>query len=111
MTALPVSRELRRAAIDVGALPPGAFGYRSLMWWGTLGIVLIEGSAFALAIAAYFFFSQRAPRWPPDGVVPPGLLWGSVNTVVLLASAIPNELTKRAAERIDLRATRFWLVA
>ena len=29
--------------LDVSALPPAAFGYRGLMWWGTLGIVLIEG--------------------------------------------------------------------
>src|SRR5207247_10012781 len=52
----------------------------------------------------------RAPRWPPDGVAPPMLFWGGLNTVVLLASAMPNELAKRAAERIDLGATRFWLV-
>ena len=29
--------------LDVGSLAPGAFGSRSLMWWGTMGIVLIEG--------------------------------------------------------------------
>lgn len=100
----------RRPAIDVAALPPGAFGYRSLMWWGTLGIVLIEGCAFGLALAAYFYLGTRAPHWPPHGDAPPALLWGTVNTFVLLISAIPNELAKRAAERIDLRSTRLWLV-
>jgi cytochrome c oxidase subunit III len=29
---------------------------------------------------------------------------------VLLASLIPNELAKRAGERVDLRAVRFWMV-
>src|SRR5437762_13023726 len=110
MSALPMRRETERPTIDVAALPPGAFGYRSLMWWGTVGVMLIEGAAFALAIAAYFYFSARSPRWPPDGVAPPMLFWGGLNTVVLLASAMPNELAKRAAERIDLGATRFWLV-
>jgi heme/copper-type cytochrome/quinol oxidase subunit 3 len=80
------------------------------MWWGTLGIVLIEGAAFALAIGAYFYLRTRMPAWPPDGVAPPALLWGSVNTALLIASAIPNELTKRAAERVDLRGVRVWLV-
>jgi heme/copper-type cytochrome/quinol oxidase subunit 3 len=28
---------------------------------------------------------------------------------VLLASAIPNQLTKKAAERVDLRGVRLWL--
>jgi cytochrome c oxidase subunit III len=96
--------------IDVGVLPPGAFGSRSLMWWGTMGIVLIEGMAFALAIGSYFYFRTRFPSWPPDGIAPPNLRWGTVNTVVLLASLIPNELAKRAGERIDLRGVRVWMV-
>ena len=97
-------------ALDVGGLPPGAFGSRSLMWWGTMGIVLIEGMVFALAIGSYFYFRTRFPSWPPDGIAPPNLRWGTVNTVVLLASLIPNELAKRAGERIDLRGVRVWMI-
>jgi heme/copper-type cytochrome/quinol oxidase subunit 3 len=96
--------------LDVGGLAPGAFGTRSLMWWGTMGIVLIEGTAFALAIGAYFFLRTRMPAWPPDGVAPPDLRWGAINTLVLFASLIPNELAKRAGERIDLRGVRIWMV-
>lgn len=96
--------------LDVGALPPGAFGSRSLMWWGTMGIVVIESTVFALAIAAYFFFRTRLPAWPPDGVAPPDLQWGTINTVVLIASCIPNALAKRAGERISLRGVRIWLL-
>src|SRR3954464_4165589 len=95
--------------LDVSTLPPGAFGSRSLMWWGTLGIVLIEGTAFALAIGAYFFLVTRHPSWPPSGVAPPDLRWGPINTLVLLASLIPNELAKRAGEHVDLRGVRLWL--
>jgi len=95
--------------LDVSTLPPGAFGSRSLMWWGTLGIVLIEGTAFALAIGAYFFLVTRHPSWPPSGVAPPDLRWGTINTLVLLASLIPNELAKRAGEHVDLRGVRLWL--
>jgi heme/copper-type cytochrome/quinol oxidase subunit 3 len=98
------------ATVDVSRLAPGAFGYRSLMWWATVGLIFIEGMAFALAIAAYFYLRTRTPAWPPDGIAPPALFWGSVNTALLLASAIPNELTKRAAQRVDLRGVRVWLV-
>jgi len=96
--------------VDVSSLPPGAFGSRSLMWWGTMGMVLIESTVFALAIAAYFFFRTRMHAWPPDGVSPPDLLWGTVNTVVLLASGLPNELAKRAGESVNLRGVRIWMV-
>jgi heme/copper-type cytochrome/quinol oxidase subunit 3 len=96
--------------LDVSALPPGAFGSRSLMWWGTLGLVLIEGTAFALAIGAYFFLVTRYPSWPPSGLVAPDLVWGTVNTIVLLASMIPNELAKRAGEHVNLAGVRLWMV-
>jgi cytochrome c oxidase subunit III len=96
------------ATLDVSALPPGAFGHRSLMWWGTMGIILIEGTGFALTIAAYFYLSARNLSWPPDNTRPPDLLWGTVNTLVMLASVLPNHVAKRCAERVDLVATRRW---
>jgi hypothetical protein len=72
--------------------------------------VLIEGTAFALAIGAYFFLATRLPHWPPHGVAPPDLGWGTINTIVLLASGIPNDLARRAGQRIDLRGVRIWMV-
>jgi heme/copper-type cytochrome/quinol oxidase subunit 3 len=95
--------------LDVSALAPGAFGHRSILFWGTAGLMLIEGVAFALAIAAYFYIRLRNETWPPN-VMPPLLRWGTINTVILLVSAIPNQITRAAAERIDLAKVRFWLV-
>jgi heme/copper-type cytochrome/quinol oxidase subunit 3 len=97
------------ATIDVSTLAPGAFGNRAILWWGTMGIILIEGTAFALTIGAYFYLRSRNSTWPAN-VPPPDLKWGTLNLLVLLASAVPNELAKRAAEKIDLSATRLWLV-
>ena len=96
--------------LDVSALPPGAFGSRTLTFWGTLGIVMIESSVFALAIGAYFYLVTRYPAWPPHGTAPPDLRWGIVNTLVLLGSLVPNELARRAGERVDLRRVRIWMV-
>jgi heme/copper-type cytochrome/quinol oxidase subunit 3 len=96
--------------LDVSALPPGAFGSRTLTFWGTLGIVLIEGTAFGLAIAMYFYLVSRSPAWPPHGDAPPDLSWGTLNTVILLLSLLPNELARRAGEHVDLTRVRIWLV-
>jgi cytochrome c oxidase subunit III len=101
-------RELR--TLDVSALPPGAFGSRAVTFWGTLGIVVIESTVFALAIAAYFYLVTRTPAWPPHGLAAPDLRWGTLNTVVLLGSLIPNELARRAGEHVDLRGVRIWMV-
>jgi cytochrome c oxidase subunit I+III len=79
------------------------------MWWGTLGMVLIESTVFAIAIVSYFYLRERSYDWPPDRL-PPALLFGTANTLVLLLSGLPNQWTKRAAEKEDLRSVRVGLV-
>jgi heme/copper-type cytochrome/quinol oxidase subunit 3 len=71
---------------------------------------MIEAMAFALAIGAYFYLRTRVTHWPPNAL-PPEHLWGAINTVVLLVSCIPNELARRAADRVDLSKVRVWMVA
>ena len=78
------------------------------MWWGTFGLIAIESTVFGLAIVAYFFLRNNANDWPL-GTPPPELLWGSVNTAILLASMWPNQLAKRAAERLDRGGVQIWL--
>jgi len=96
------------AALDVGALPTYGFGHRSLLWWATASMMLIEGTVFALVIVSYMYLKGRAPHWPPSGPSP-DLFWGTLNTVVLLASGVPNQLAKKAAERFELGPVRLWL--
>jgi heme/copper-type cytochrome/quinol oxidase subunit 3 len=98
-----------RPVIDVKPLPGFAFGHRSTLWWATFGIVAIEGMAFALMITNYLYLKGREPHWPP-GVFPPLLFWGTLNTIVLLASLVPNEMAKKSAEKYDLRKTRLWML-
>jgi len=98
-----------RRFLDVSGLPTYAFGHRSLMWWGTMGIVLIESTVFAIAIVAYFYLRDRSFAWPPHSV-PPVLLYGTLNTVVLFLSTIPNHWTKHQADHENLRGVRIGLV-
>lgn len=94
--------------LDVSRLPSFAFGHRSILWWATMGMILIEGTAFGLLIASYIFLKWRVPDWPP-GFAPPDLIWGTLTTIIVLVSAIPNELARRAAQRLDLPRTRLWV--
>jgi cytochrome c oxidase subunit III len=104
-----VGEAQRARAIDVSGLRSYAFGHSSLMWWGTWGMMAIEGTVFALAIATYFYLRSHQDVWPMS-VLPPDLLWGTINTVVLLASAVPNHLAKKAGEQLNLQGVRRWLV-
>jgi heme/copper-type cytochrome/quinol oxidase subunit 3 len=96
------------AALDVAAMPSFGFSHRSLMWWGTLGLMAIEGMVFALAVVTYFYLRSHANRWPMSEP-PPALFWGTLNTLILLVSCWPNHLAKKAGERLDRQGVRVWL--
>ena len=99
---------MSRPVIDVSELPPLGFGHRGIVWWATMGVVAIEGTMFVLTMVAYMYLKGRSPHWPP-GFFPPNLLWGTLNTGVLLASTVPNHFAKVAAEKFEFRRARSWL--
>jgi heme/copper-type cytochrome/quinol oxidase subunit 3 len=94
---------------DVSSLPDSAFSHRTLIWWGVLGFILIEGTAFVLAGGSYLFLMNQTTPWPPHRV-PPDLLISSCFTAVLLVSEIPNVWANRAAHAERLLLTRIGLV-
>jgi cytochrome c oxidase subunit 3 len=100
--------EHRGDVVDVHGLPSYAFGQGSLMWWSTMGLMLIEGTVFAIGVMMYFYLRGVASAWPLDAA-PPALRWGTLNTAILLLSLWPNQMAKRAAERQDRVRTRRWL--
>ena len=99
-----------RALSDLATLPTDAFGHRSLTWWGVIAFMLIEGAAFALAAAAYFFLMSHERSWPPPPFAPPDLLAGTLFTLVMLLSEIPNTLLKKDAEALKLPGVRIGLI-
>ncbi len=97
-----------RAAIDVSELPDHAFGPRGLIWWGTVGFMVIEGSMFVMAIIVYFYLRLKVQQWPPS-LPDPFIGIASANLALVLLSCVPNQLAKRAAERYDAGGARLWL--
>jgi hypothetical protein len=91
---------------NVSTLPTHAFGHRSLTWWGIIAFMVIEGSFFALAIAAYFFLMAQEQNWAPGPWQPPGIVAGTLFTLVMLLSEIPNTIIKKAAENYDVATVR-----
>jgi heme/copper-type cytochrome/quinol oxidase subunit 3 len=93
--------------IDVSELPSIAFGARSLAWWATLLLMLIEGTAFILIVAAYLYFRDQTGVWPPEPPMNPRP--ATAVTLALVASVVPMLLAHAAALRMRLRAMRLWL--
>jgi cytochrome c oxidase subunit III len=98
-----------RRELDVSQVPSVVFGRRSLIWWGTMGMMAIEGTLFALVVVSYFYLRTRVTDWPP-GVMPPALLYGALNTAVYILSVVPNQWVKKQAEEGHLQRVRIGLV-
>lgn len=93
---------------EVASLPDAGFSHRTLIWWGVLGFILIEGTAFVLAGGSYFFLMNHTTPWPPHRV-PPELPIATTFTVLMLLSEIPNVWTDRVAHAERLLQTRIGL--
>jgi len=91
---------------DVAELPTHKFGPSSLTWWGIMAYMIVEGSAFAMAFAAYFFLMGHEQGWPPGARAAPDVLAGTLFTILILLSEIPNTMIKHAAEKYDVDKIR-----
>jgi heme/copper-type cytochrome/quinol oxidase subunit 3 len=95
-----------RAVLDVSELPDVCFGPRDIMWWGTVGFMLIEGFTLALCAVVYVYLQQNFAAWPPPGTPRPALGIPTVQVLVMVASLPVAMWTKRSAYAFDLRRVR-----
>lgn len=93
-----------RRDLDVSGLPSVTFGPRSLLWWGTLGFIVVEGFTIVLTVAAYLYLRLNERHWPPAPTPLPDLLIPTINTVLILLLIVPMYRVDRAAKRFDRAA-------
>ena len=86
------------------------FRYHAPIWWGNLLVIFIEGAAFAILAASYFYIRRNFGTWPPPRTLLPDLGVSSINLLVLLVSAAPFWYAARLAfEQKSPRAIGAWL--
>jgi cytochrome c oxidase subunit 3 len=99
-----------RRTLDVSALPSHGFGLRSVLVWGALLAIAIEGTMMALALVSFLYIRGNYQVWPPTGLGPSAFRLAAVQMGLLLVSLVPTILTNRAAVRERFLATRRWLL-
>ena len=97
---------MSRPTLDVSSLPIGTADSRALLWWGNLGMMLIEGTMFAMLLATYLYFKNANLDWPPSRVPDPDLYSSTFNVVLLLLTLIPAIVADRGALRDSLTMIR-----
>lgn len=98
-----------RPTIDVSTLPAEALGARTPAWWGNALFMCIETSTVCLLLASYFYLWRNYPQsgWPPPRVNQeptilkpvPNLLWGTLNTLLLVGTVPLAFWVARACRR------------
>lgn len=76
---------------------------RSMGWWAMVFLIASEILFFANMIVAYLYLRVRAGEWPPPNTPELELLFPTVNTVILLCSALPMHGAHLAIRRGDRR--------
>jgi heme/copper-type cytochrome/quinol oxidase subunit 3 len=92
--------------LDVSALTEGTADSRALIWWGNLGMMAIEGTMFAMALATYLYLRSVNLDWPPGTVPKPDLLMPTINAALLLLSCIAALVIDRASITKNMTAIR-----
>ena len=83
---------------------------RSINWWGMLAMISSEVIFFANLIIGYLYLRVRAGQWPPQGIEPLELLLPTINTAILLSSALPMHGAHLAIRRGDRKGMQKGLV-
>jgi heme/copper-type cytochrome/quinol oxidase subunit 3 len=86
-----------RPVADVSTLPDHAFSHHAPIWWGNLLMIFIEGTAFAILVASYFYIRRNFDAWPPPHTPFPDLGVSSINLLVMALSAAPFWYAARLA--------------
>ena len=98
-----------RPMLDVSKLPDIAFAPNDLMWWGTLGFIVIEGWTLVLCAVVYLYLTQNFPHWPPRGTPRPSLLVPTIQMLLMAASFPFITWVQQRARRFELRPVKVGL--
>ncbi len=86
-----------RPVLDASHLPDAAYGHRAPLWWGNLGLILIEGMMFVLMIGTYFYLMKNYRTWPPESTPRPDVFWPTLLVLDLLVCLGIQEWVRRTA--------------
>jgi len=99
-----------RPVIDVRALSPYSHSTDGTLWWGMIGMIVIETAVFSGLIASYFYLKSQSDVWPIGGYDAPKLLLPTINSLVLVGSSLVMHWADTGAEKNDQRRLRIGMV-
>lgn len=89
----------QRYAVDASDLTRLPKGTDAPVWWGIIGLILIELSVVFAFVVSGLYLQMINEQWPPPGITPPDVFLPSVSVAVLLVSCITMRLASNAINK------------
>ena len=93
-----------RPVVDVHELPTVVFGNRSILYWGVLAFMAIEGMTVAVCAASYLYIRKNFHDWPPPPTPLPSLTIPTIGVLVMIVSLFVNNRLRKATRKLDTAA-------
>ena len=91
---LPMQRTAKVS--DTVTLPVGASGPASHSWWGTMIMLVVDGTIFASFLFAHIHTTMRLDVCPPPGSRVPDAIWPLLSCSLLIIGSALIEWTRRS---------------
>lgn len=73
------------------------------IWWGIIGLILIELSVVSAFSISYFYLQMMNDTWPPLGLAPENLTIPTITLTLMLSSCVTMYLAGRAIDKDKVR--------
>lgn len=98
------------AAVNAAELPALINGRDAPIWWGIVGLLVVESVVFSALIVSYFYLGFMNTEWPLAGVEDPGLLLPSIGTAAILASSVSMYIADAGIKKNKVQRLKWGLV-
>lgn len=92
-----------RFVIDVTDFSRHTNGSDAPVWWGIIGLILIEMSVVSAFVVSYFYLQMMNDQWPPEGMPLPDLFLPTLSLILLLTSCFTMYLASRALRKNQVK--------
>ncbi len=93
----------KKFVIDVAELSRYTPGREAPIWWGVVGLILIEMSVVAAFVVSAFYLQMINEQWPPPGVDVPEVLIPTLSMLIMLFSCVTMYLAGRAVNNNKIK--------
>jgi cytochrome c oxidase subunit 3 len=88
-----------RSVIDVSNFPRLTSGQDTPIWWGIIGLILIEMSVVSAFVVSALYLQMMNKQWPPQGTEVPDILLPTLSLIVLLGSCVTMYMASKVISK------------